>query len=118
MYSLMAPQSPEPYRQETIWTYSQGAPAVFKGDLDYYSLEHDLTGKAHRIDTQKVAVYLLGGEYDWSASPADVKALADAIPGAHFSEMKEVGHFPMCENPDAFKKCLRPVLEKIVADSR
>src|SRR2546421_424798 len=98
-YTLMAPQSPEQFRQETIWVYSQGAPAVFKGDLDYYALEHDLTGKAKNIDTKKVAVYLLGGEYDWSASPTDVKALADEIRGAKFEEMKELGHFPMCENP-------------------
>ena len=116
MYTLTAPQSPEHFRQETIWIYSQGAPAVFKGDLDYYSLEHDLTGKAQNIDTKKVAVYLLGGEYDWSASPADVKALADAIPGARFDEMKEVGHFPMCENPEAFKRYLKPVLEDILAN--
>ncbi len=116
MYSLMAPQSPEPYRQETIWTYSQGAPAVFVGDLDYYSKEHDLTQTAHTIDTKTCAVFLLGGEYDWSAAPADVKALADAIPGAHFTEMKEVGHFPMSENPDAFKRALRPVLETIRRD--
>jgi pimeloyl-ACP methyl ester carboxylesterase len=118
MYTLTAPQSPERFRQETIWVYSQGAPAVFKGDLDYYSLEHDLTGKAQRIDTKKVGVYLLGGEYDWSASPADVKALAAEIPGAYFAEMKEVGHFPMCENPEAFKRSLRPVLEDILAKRR
>jgi pimeloyl-ACP methyl ester carboxylesterase len=113
MYTLMAPQSPEHFRQETIWVYSQGAPAVFKGDLDYYALEHDLTDKAKDIDTKNVAVYLLGGEYDWSASPADVKALADEIRGAHFEEMKEVGHFPMSENPQAFKRYLRPILEAL-----
>ncbi|MGH7899383.1 MAG: alpha/beta fold hydrolase, partial [Candidatus Binatia bacterium] len=117
MYTLMAPESPEPLKQETIWTYSQGAPPVFKGDLHYYSLEHDLTETAHRIDTRKVAVYLLGGEYDWSASPADVKALADRVEGAEFQEMKGVGHFPMSENPAAFKRYLMPVLEKIARSS-
>ncbi|MGH7823297.1 MAG: alpha/beta fold hydrolase [Candidatus Binatia bacterium] len=115
MYTLMAPQSPEAAKQETIWVYSQGAPAVFKGDLHYYSLEHDLTGKARSIDTRKVAVYLLGGEYDWSAAPSDVKALADEIEGSVFHEMKEVGHFPMSENPKAFKRYLMPVLERIRA---
>src|SRR5439155_1639920 len=57
MYTLTAPQSPERFRQETIWVYSQGAPAVFKGDLDYYALEHDLTGKAQNIGTKNCAVY-------------------------------------------------------------
>jgi len=118
MYTLTAPQSPERFRQETIWIYSQGAPPVFKGDLYYYAVEHDLTGKAADIDTRKVSVYLLGGEYDWSASPADVKALADAIPGTRFAEMKGVGHFPMCENPETFKRYLGPVLDDIASASR
>lgn len=115
MYTLMAPQSPEHFRQETIFAYSQGAPPVFKGDLHYYSIEHDLTGRAREIDTRKVAVHLLGGEYDWSAAPSDVKALADEIAGATFQEMKGVGHFPMSENPEAFKRYLMPVLERIKA---
>lgn len=118
MYSLTAPQSPERFRQETIWTYSQGAPPVFKGDLHYYAVEHDLTGQAGKIDTRRVGVHLLGGEYDWSAAPADVRALADQIPGASFTEMKGVGHFPMCENPEAFQRYLRPVLESILAAGR
>jgi pimeloyl-ACP methyl ester carboxylesterase len=113
MYTLMAPQSPEAFKQETIWAYSQGAPAVFKGDLHYYAIEHDLTATAHEIDTSRVAVYLLGGEYDWSATPQDVKALADRIPGADVGEMKEVGHFPMSENPAAFRRSLMPILERI-----
>ena len=113
MYTLMAPQSPEKFRQETMWTYSQGAPPVFKGDLHYYAIEHDLTTRAREIDTRRIGVYLLGGEYDWSASPADVKALADEIPGAYFAEMKGVGHFPMSENPEAFRRYLMPVLERI-----
>ncbi len=113
MYTLMAPESPEAFKQETTWTYSQGAPPVFRGDLYYYSQEHDLTETAERIDTRKVAVYLLGGEYDWSASPEDVKALADRVKGSHFGEMKGVGHFPMSENPEAFRRYLMPVLESI-----
>jgi pimeloyl-ACP methyl ester carboxylesterase len=113
MYTLMAPQSPEARKRETIWVYSQGAPPVFRGDLHYYSQEHDLTETADRIDTKKVAVYLLGGDYDWSAAPSDVKALADRVKGSSFAEMKGVGHFPMSENPDAFRRALMPILEEI-----
>jgi hypothetical protein len=29
----MAPQSPDEYRWETWWYYSQGGPGIFKGDL-------------------------------------------------------------------------------------
>lgn len=113
MYTLMAPQSPEARKRETIWIYSQGAPPVFRGDLYYYSQEHDLTETADRIDTTKIGVHLLGGDYDWSAAPEDVKALADRVQGSTFAEMKGVGHFPMSENPEAFRRALMPVLERI-----
>jgi pimeloyl-ACP methyl ester carboxylesterase len=113
MYTLMAPQSPEASKQETTWIYSQGAPPVFRGDLFYYSQEHDLTETAGRIDTKKCAVYLLGGEYDWSATPEDVKALRDRVKGSHFDEMKGVGHFPMSENPAVFRRHLMPILDGI-----
>ena len=33
------------YRREIAWYYSQGAPAVFEGDLQYYLRDHDLRGK-------------------------------------------------------------------------
>ena len=49
MYGLTAPQCPEPYRREVAWVYSQGAPAVFAGDLYYYNIDHDLRGRAGGI---------------------------------------------------------------------
>lgn len=115
MYTLCAPQSPEPYKRETAWVYSQGAPPVFKGDLDYYLVEHDLTGRAAEIDTSRTAVYLLNGEYDWSAPPAAGQALAAEISGAEHTVMTALGHFPMCENPQRFKSFIGPVLEKATA---
>ncbi len=43
------------------------------------------------------------------------RELVDQIPGAEFIEMKGMGHFPMCEDPERFRAILRPVLEKILA---
>ena len=63
---LPAPASPESLRRETAWVYSQGAPPTFKGDLYYYSVDHDLSQTAEEIDTSIVAVYILCGEYDYS----------------------------------------------------
>jgi pimeloyl-ACP methyl ester carboxylesterase len=117
MHTVCAPQSPEAMRRETGFIYSQGATQAFKGDLAYYLVEHDVTDTARDIDTSKVAVYILNGEYDYSAAPVDGKALADEIPGAHFVEMKGIGHFPMCENPEVFKTYLMPVLEQIASQS-
>ena len=116
MMGLTSPTSPEARRRETAWGYAAGAPGVFAGDLHYYGVEHDLRADAHRIDTQRVAVHVLTGEYDWSATPSLSRALVAAIPGAHFTEMKGIGHFPMCEDPERFRAYLIPVLEKILAD--
>jgi len=113
MYGLMSPTSPEAYRRETAWVYSQGAPPVFKGDLYYFAVDHDLTATAEQIDTGKVAVYLLTGEYDWACPPAASEALARSIEGAQYRTMTGLGHFPMSENPEQFAKFIRPVLEQI-----
>jgi pimeloyl-ACP methyl ester carboxylesterase len=113
MYGITAPGSPEALRRETAWIYSQGAPAVFKGDLHYDTVDHDLTGVAATIDTKKTALYVLTGEYDWSSTPAAGQALAAAVPGATFQVMPGVGHFPMSENPVRFRDYLLPVLDEI-----
>jgi pimeloyl-ACP methyl ester carboxylesterase len=119
MYSLTSPTAPEALRRETIWEYSQGAPPTFKGDLHYYVVDHDLTGgKAQKIDTKKCMVYVLGGEYDWSATPEKTKELADAIPGSEYAMMKGLGHFPMSEDPEGFRKYLMPVLDDIFRRGR
>jgi pimeloyl-ACP methyl ester carboxylesterase len=115
MYGLMSPSSPENLRRETAWVYSQGAPPVFKGDLYYYSVDHDLTATAAEIDTSKVAVYILGGEYDWAATPDMARALAAQIPGAVYFDMPDLGHFPMSENPALFARYILPVLDEIAA---
>ncbi|MCQ4129025.1 alpha/beta hydrolase [Rhodococcus erythropolis] len=113
MYTLCAPQSPEAFKRETTWVYSQGAPPVFKGDLDYYLVEHDLTETAKTIDTTENSVHVLNGEYDWSAYPAAGQALAEEIDGATYVTMNGVGHFPMSENPDAFKQYFLPLLKQV-----
>jgi pimeloyl-ACP methyl ester carboxylesterase len=117
MYGLMSPTSPESLRRETAWVYSQGAPPVFKGDLYYFSVDHDLTRTAHEIDTEKTPVYLLTGEYDWAATPAMSEALAKEIKGAHYRTMERLGHFPMSEHPERFLEYVRPVLDEIHAAS-
>lgn len=113
MLGQTSPSSPEKFRRETGWVYAQGGPQVFQGDLDYYLGEHDLTETAKEIDTAKTEVHVVAGEYDWSATPERAKELADAIPGATFTRMDGVGHFPMSENPDEFKAHTVPLLRGI-----
>jgi pimeloyl-ACP methyl ester carboxylesterase len=119
MYSQTAPTSPEPYRRETAWIYAQGGPPALKGDVHYYSRGHDLTAEqARTIDTSRVAVYLLTGEYDFLAAEGGTGALAACIPGCHFQVVPGLGHFGPAENPDGFKAALLPVLDEIALAAR
>jgi pimeloyl-ACP methyl ester carboxylesterase len=114
-YGLMSPLSPAPEVWETVWHYMQGGPGVFTGDLYFYQVEGDIRGRIGEIDTKVCPLYCLTGEYDYSASPRDTEAAVARIPGATFTVMKGLGHFPMSENPDAFLGYLRPVLDEIRA---
>jgi pimeloyl-ACP methyl ester carboxylesterase len=112
---LIPPTAPNEYRQEILWGYKQGGPGIFAGDLYFYRVDGDLREKLAQIDTGKCPLYLLTGEYDYSCSPADTQATAEHIPGAKVVIMKELGHFPMSENPERFRSYLLPVLEEIKA---
>jgi pimeloyl-ACP methyl ester carboxylesterase len=110
---LVAPQSPPEHRHETLWQYMQGGPGVFKGDLYFYRVDADLRGKLGGIDTARCPLYLLTGEYDFSCTPEDTLRTAAGIPGAQVTIMRELGHFPMSENPGQFRGYVLPVLDEI-----
>lgn len=109
---LIGPGAPEADRQETLWHYMCGGPGVFKGDLHFYSVEGDMRGLLRKIDVSRCPLHLLTGEYDYSATPADTRAVAEAT-GADFVEMKGLGHFPMSEDPERFREYLLPILDRI-----
>jgi len=112
VWDLMAPQSPERDRWATWFYYSQGAEA-FKGDLYFYSVDHDLRGTLGEIDGERCPVVMLTGEYDYLTPPEDGLRTASRIKGAEFIEMKGIGHFPMSENYPVFKGYLQQALQKI-----
>lgn len=112
-YGLMSPLSPRGEVWETVWHYMQGGPGVFTGDLHFYQVEGDVRGRIGEIDTSVCPLYLLTGEYDYSASPRDTQAVVDRVKGAKLTVMKGLGHFPMSESPEAFLGYLRPVLREI-----
>ncbi|WP_129113130.1 alpha/beta fold hydrolase [Halegenticoccus tardaugens] len=116
-WGLMAPQSPEPARRETMYLYEQGATGVFKGDLYYYSVDHDYRGELDRIDAERCPVYVVNGEYDYLTTPDDGRETAEGIgDGAVAVEMAKIGHFPMSENPELFDAYLREILDDVVGD--
>lgn len=110
---LLAPQSPEARRWETLWHYYQSGPEVFKGDMHFYRSDSDYREDSPNIDARVCPVYLLTGEYDYSCTPENTTKTAARIPGAVATIMREIGHFPMSENPERFRDYLLPVLAKI-----
>ena len=113
MDALMSPTSPKRYRKETAYVYSCGWPPVFLGDLNYYLEEYDLTAVAREIDTNRCGVHILSAEYDCSGTIELGQAAHEVIAGSTFQEMKNVGHFPMSENPKTFLQYLVPVLDQV-----
>jgi pimeloyl-ACP methyl ester carboxylesterase len=111
---LISPTSPGADKWETLWHYMQGGPSVFLGDLHYYFTDGDLrNGLLDGLDTRRCPLYLLTGEYDLSATPALSAELAKLVKATHFEIMRGLGHFPMSESPQQFRRYLLPILERI-----
>lgn len=110
---LLAPQSPQAARNETLWHYTQGGSGVFEGDMHFFRTDSQYGDLTDRIDTGQCPIYLLTGEYDYSCRAENTQATADRIGNVPVTVMKELGHFPMIENPDRFREYLMPVLYDI-----
>ena len=108
----MAPQSPEADRWKTWFYYSQGSES-FKGDLHFYSVDHDLRGELGDIDGEQCPVVMMTGEYDYLTTPEDSERTANAITNGSFINMPEIGHFPMSENHPVFRTYLIQALEDL-----
>lgn len=115
MDALMCPASPEAYRKETTQLYASAWPPVFTGDLNYYMSDYDLRDEASNINTAKVEVHILSGEYDWSGTMEKGQEAHAAIAGSTWQGMTGLGHFPMTENPEKFLEYLLPVLRNLRA---
>lgn len=113
-WGLVSPFAPQNHRWETLWHYMQSGPGVFKGDLHFYSIDGDVSEGLREIDSSKCPVFMLTGEYDHSCTPQASKDTAALIDGAELTIMDGLGHFPMSEDPVAFKAHLMPVLQKIL----
>lgn len=113
--ALCAPQSPAEWTEQIAWHYGQGGPAVFFGDIAFYSGDWDARDRVHRIDTNRVPLFMLTGEYDYSCTVEHSQATAAKIPGVRFQAMTGIGHFPFAENPALFAEYLLPVLRELTA---
>jgi pimeloyl-ACP methyl ester carboxylesterase len=71
----------------------------------------DMTGLLPGI---RVPTLVLVGQEDAISPPAEMRAIADAIPDAKLVEIPDAGHMTTMENPKAVNEALRKFLEKIV----
>lgn len=111
---LLGPRSPERFRDEACWIYSQAGFGIYAGDLAFYSDEFDGAAIAGQLAARTgMPIHLLTGAYDYSASPDNTRQLAEAIGHATFVSMPGLGHFPMIEHPDFFRGYLMAALEDI-----
>jgi pimeloyl-ACP methyl ester carboxylesterase len=108
--SLSAPGSPAEWQEQITWHYGQGGPAVFFGDIAFYSGDWDARERVGRIDTNRCRLFMLTGEYDYSCTIEMSEATAAKIPGVSFQAMPGIGHFPFAENPLLFAEYLLPIL--------
>lgn len=113
IYGLQSPKSPERRRYESWWIYSQGGDEVYAGDIHFYATEWDARELVEATTELDCAAYFLTGEYDYSAPPSAGRWVAENLPGAQFTLMEELGHFPMTENPELFATYLNPVLVEV-----
>lgn len=117
-WGLMAKQSPEQSRRETMYLYEQGATGVFKGDLYYYSVDHDYREKLDEIDATECPLYVVNGEYDYLTTPEDGREVAEGVgDGCVAVEIADIGHFPMSENPVLFNAYLKEILADITDET-
>jgi pimeloyl-ACP methyl ester carboxylesterase len=110
---LSAPQSPEEWQEQITWQYGQGGPAVFFGDIAFYSGDWDARERVGQIDTNRCPLFMLTGEYDYSCTVEMSAATAAKIPGVRFQAMAGIGHFPFAENPPLFAEYLLPILQSL-----
>ena len=100
-----------------LFRSAQSGPGVFKGDLHFYSVDHDFRDLCRKI-SGRVPMYLMTGVYDFACTPEMSQQTADKIKNSECIIMDGIGHFPMSENPEVFKEYLMPVLKKILQSDR
>lgn len=113
MDGLMSPTSPEAYRKEISYMYASGYPQTFMGDINYYCEDYDMREEARNIDTSKIAVHIMNGEYDFFGTLEAGQQAHAEIDGSTWVGMDDIGHFAMAENPEKFLEYVLPILENI-----
>jgi 3-oxoadipate enol-lactonase len=69
------------------------------------------------LPTIKVPTLVIVGEHDAISPPAEMKTIADAIPGAELVVIPDAGHMSTMENPKAANEALLQFVRKLPTES-
>lgn len=111
--SLIPATAPEPRKYEVEWIYARCGPGVLPGDFHYASADHDSREYGPKLSAIGEKMYLIAGDWDWSCFKEHTDRIQQSITGITVVRSPDLGHFPMSEDPVAFRVALDPVLEKI-----
>ena len=67
------------------------------------------------LGTIGIPALVLVGDSDWVCPPAAARAIAAGMPDARLVEIRDCGHFPFAERPDAFRTAVARFLEALAA---
>ncbi len=82
---------------------SNTAPAAIAAAQRGLAARPDMTGFLPKIS---VPTLVIVGDQDAISPPAEMKAIADAIPNAHYVVIPNSGHMTTMENPDAVNEAM------------
>jgi pimeloyl-ACP methyl ester carboxylesterase len=111
--SLVPGTADDARRYEIEWIYARCGPGVLSGDFHFASADHDSRGYGPELSKIGEKLYLIAGDWDWSCFKEHTDRIQEAIKGITVVRSPDLGHFPMSEDPVAFRKALDPVLRKI-----
>jgi 3-oxoadipate enol-lactonase len=101
--------SEQPYREATyqvmLSTNPQGVAAALRG----MAKRPDVTQRLNEID---VPTLVICGEHDVISPPAEMRAIAEGIPGSRYVEIKDAGHMAPLEKPAAVNAAIETFLSR------
>ncbi|GAA3528797.1 alpha/beta hydrolase [Nonomuraea rosea] len=80
---------------------------------DFYPalMNHDKLSALHVLDPVPTAI--LVGDHDWLTPPDHSKAIAAALPKAHFTEVPDTSHLIQLERPGVVNDALRDLVKRV-----
>lgn len=108
---LFAPGVTETVLEEVRSMIMESSPSGIAAASRGMAERPDVTDRLPEID---VPTLVLVGEHDSISSPAEMREIADQIPGAEYVVIPDAGHMSPMENYDAFNRSLATFLERTV----